>query len=141
MVIIKKGHSTIQSKQGGTLVEVMITTLILSFVVVGTIGLFAKCNVFAGEIREHNIINNALNERMEEIRGMAYSSVSSLSSTFTAVGFSELNSATGALTLEDPFSDSDIRKVTLTANWTSQQGRSMTKSMVAYVTNTGINGQ
>jgi len=141
MVIVKKGHSIKRSEQGGTLVEVMITTLILSFVTVGTIGLFAKCSVFASEIREHTIINHALNERMEEIRGMAYSAVSILSTTFTATGFNELNNATGTLASEDTFSDSNIRKITLTADWTSPQGRAMSKSMVAYVTNTGINKQ
>jgi len=141
MVIIKKEYFIKRSEQGGTLIEVMITTLILSFAIVGTIAVFAKCSVFVGEIRGHTIINNALNERMEEIRGMPYSSVSILPTTFTATGFNELKNATGTLTLEDSFSDSNIRKVTLTANWTSPQGRSMSKSMVTYVTNNGINKQ
>ena len=142
MGIAKMTDSKKRSEQGGTLVEVMITSLILAIVIVGSMAIFAKCNIFANGLREHSIINNALNERMEEIRGMAFSSVLVLPSTFTATGFVELTpNATGTLVLEDTFSDTNIRKVTLTASWTGQEGRSMTKSMAAYVTSNGINKQ
>jgi len=140
MDIAKIADSVKRSEQGGTLVEVMITTLILLIAMVGTITIFAQCTIFVNGLREHSIINNALNEGMEEIRGMSYSSLIA-PATFTATGFSELNNATGTLTLEDTFGNSNIRKVTLTANWTSIDRRSMSKSIVAYVTNNGINKQ
>jgi len=140
MGIAKMADSVKRSEQGGTLVEVMITTLILSIAMVGTITIFAQCNIFVNGLREHSIINNALNEGLEEIRGMSYSSLTA-PATFTAAGLSELNDATGTLTLEDTFGNSNIRKVTLTVNWTGIERRSMSKSMVAYVTNNGINKQ
>lgn len=139
----KRANKTflLRSEQGATLVEVLISVMILSVVIVGTVALFARCSVFAAEIKNHAIVNNALNEEMEVIRGLAYSSITSLSSTFTGTGFSLLHNATGTATVDDPFSNSDIRRVTLTVSWNTPQGKSMTKSLTAYFTNSGINQQ
>ncbi len=131
----------LKSEQGGTLVEVMISVYILSVVIVGTIALFANCNVFMAEIKEHAIANSALNQRMEEIRALSYSSITNLSSSFSATGFSLLDNAAGTVTVDNPFNANDIRRVTLMVSWTSPQGRSMSKSLAAYFTNNGINQQ
>ena len=131
----------IQSEQGVTFVEMLFSVFILAVVIVGTIALFAKCAVFVAEIKEHAIVKSALNERMEEIRAMAYSSITNLSSTFTPSGASQLRNAGGAVVVDDPFSDTNIRRVTLTVSWTSPQGKSLTKSLAAYFTNSGINQQ
>ena len=95
----------------------------------------------ANVIREHAIVNSALNERMEEIRGMSFATILALSSTFTTTGFNQIKNATGSMTLTDSFSNSNIRKVTLTVSWTASSGRSENRSLVAYVTNQGINKQ
>lgn len=128
-------------EQGMTLVEVLVSVFILAVVLVGTVALFAKCSVFAAELKEHSIVNNALNERMEELRNMSYSSITSLSSSFSAIGFSELDNATGSLTLDNSFSNTKIQKVTLTVSWTSPQGRSLSKSLSAHFVDGGINQQ
>ncbi len=130
-----------RSEQGVTFVEMLFSVFILSIVIVGTIALFAKCDVFATEIKEHAIVKSALNERMEEVRAMGYSSITSLSSTFTSAGFTQLHNASGSATVDDPFSDTNIRRVTLTVSWSSPQGKSLTKSLAAYFTNSGINQQ
>jgi len=141
----KRQNRSKRFNQGITLTEVLFTTLILSVVIVGSIGLFAKCRIFTDEIKVHTIVNNALNEQMEEIRGYPYSTITTLSAAFDPTVYNASNestwSGTGALALEDPFTDDNIRKVTLTVNWTSPQGRALSKSMVAYFTNTGINKQ
>jgi type II secretory pathway pseudopilin PulG len=137
-------ESIIKSKQGLTLGEVLVSAAILSIVIVGIIGLFVNCNIMANEIREQSIVTNALNERMEDIRGMDYTTLLGIGTTFTPDGFSQLNAnanPTGSLTLDNPFSDDDIRRVTLTVNWTTQRGRSLNKSLVTLVTNSGINKQ
>ncbi len=126
------------SKQGMTFVEVLVSTVILSVVIGGSITVFAKCNIFANEIRERSIVNYALNAEMERIRSMDdYTTILNYT-TCTPIELIQLNNATCTPTLEDPFADSDIRKVTLTVNWASPQGRSLTKSLVALVTNGGI---
>ncbi len=131
----------IKSEQGFLLVEVMISVLILAFVTVGTLATFAKCSIFVGGIREHSIVNNALNERMEEVRDTAYASITTLPSTFLATGFDELKNPVGTQVIDDPFTDNDIKRITLTVTWNTQNGRAMTKSMAAYITNSGINRQ
>lgn len=128
-------------QKGFTLVEVMVCVLILSFVTVATMAMFAKCSLFAGSIRGLSIVNNALNERMEEIRDMPYSTITGLSTNFVATGFNEINNAEGVLTINDPFTDDDIKEIVLTVNWATRQGRAMTKSMSTYMTNDGINRQ
>jgi len=128
-----------KSKQGMTFVEVLVTIVILSVVIGGSIAVFAKCNIFANEIREHSIANNALNEEMEKIRGMNYNTILNLGTTFTTTELSQLDNVTGSLTLDDPFIGSNIRRVTLIVNWTTPLGRLQTKSLAALVTNSGIN--
>lgn len=128
-----------KSKRGLTLVEALVATLILSIVIVGVVALFAKTRDFLSQIKENSIANNTLNERLEEIRGMDYTSILALGTTFTAAGFSQLKSATGSVTVDDPFSKSDIRRITLTVSWTSAQGRAKSKSLAMLVTNKGIN--
>ena len=147
----KIANSIKRSEQGGTLVEVMITVLILSIAIVGTITVFAQCNIFVNELREHLFVNNALNEGMEEIRGMPYLTLNPPDQDpgdpvippppFNASGLSALNNATGSITVDDTiFSNDKIVKVTLTVNWTGIR-RSMSKSLSAYVTDDGINKQ
>lgn len=134
-----RSRSRITSESGGTLVEVLIAVFILSVVMVGIVGLFAQGDVFVNQIKEHAIVNSALNERMEQIRGMAFSSITGLSSSFTGTGFDQLHNAAGTAAVDDPFSDTNIRRVTLTVSWTSPQGISVTKSLAAYFTSNGVN--
>ena len=150
MGIAKITDSIKRSEQGGTLVEVMITVLILSIAIVGTIAVFAQCNIFVNEVREQFFVNNALNEGMEEIRGMPYLDLNPEDPTnpltppaeFDASGLSSLNNATGSITVDDTiFSNDKIVKVTLTVNWTGIRGILMSKSLAAYVTDNGINKQ
>ena len=141
MRMIKQKIQIMHTQEGTTLVEVLLAVVILAVVIVGSIALFAKCSVFAEEIKEHSIVNNALNERMEEIRDMPYNTILGLGTSFTAAGFTQLDNTSGTMTLEDTFSDSDIRKVNLVINWSTAQGRAYNKSLSAYVTNTGINKQ
>ena len=143
MGIAKITDSIKRSEQGGTLVEVMITVLILSIAILGTITVFARCNILVNELKEHSIVNNTLNEQMEEIRGMSYSTLDPASPpSFTAAGLGELNNATGAITVDNTiFSNTKISKITSTITWTGIGRRSMSKSLSAYVTDDGINKQ
>jgi len=67
--------------------------------------------------------------------------VTALGSTFTAGGLSQLTNVTATQTVDDPFSDADIKRVTLTVSWAGPQGRILNKGLSAYVTNEGINKQ
>jgi len=130
----------VRSDQGLTLVEVLIAVFILGVVMVGTVATFAKCNVFIAEMRQHSIATKALNEAMEEIRGMTFAQILSLDSNFSTSGLGQLDDPDAActLTLDDPFSDANIRRVTLALNWTSPQGRALTKRFAALVTPDGV---
>ncbi|MCK5581688.1 MAG: hypothetical protein KAJ18_10510 [Candidatus Omnitrophica bacterium] len=139
MIKVKVLKNLFSSAKGITFVEVLLSVGILSVVIVGLIGTFVQCKILIGDVRDHSIVNNVLNERIEEIRGMDYATILSLGTTFTSVGFDQLDSATGALTLDDPFGDADIRRITLTVSWTSRQGRALSQSLAALFANEGIN--
>ena len=130
-----------KSQKGTSFVELMIAVFVLSFVVVGIIGLFAKCNVFANQIKDFSIVSNALNEQMETIRSMDYDDILAMASTMDSEGLGELKNGSGTITLTDSYSDADIRKVTLTVNWTTIDGASRSEQMVGVVTREGINKQ
>ena len=131
----------ITSQHGTSLVEVLMAVAVLSIVVVGAISLFAQSSILTTMLKEQVIVNNALNERMEEIRNMPYSTITGLGSSFTTSGFNQLDNASGTLSLQDAFSDADIRKVNVVISWTSVQGRPVSKGLSAYITNNGINKQ
>lgn len=138
---VKNLNLNIKSSKGFTLVEVMITVLLLAFALIGTVAVFTNSSVYMAEIRQQSIATQALKEEIEEIRDMPFDTVTSLSSTFTSSGFSGLVNPVGTRTIDDPYSDNDIRRVTVSLAWESPQGRGMSSSMGTLVTREGINKQ
>jgi prepilin-type N-terminal cleavage/methylation domain-containing protein len=129
-------------KNGGfTLIEVMFAVIIVSLALFSIAFLFAKGTIFVTEIRQTAIAIQAAQEEMELIRDMSFSNILTLNSSFIAAGFSNLKNPTGILTVDNPYSTDDMRRITVTVNWISSQGRNFSKSLVTLVTKEGINRQ
>jgi prepilin-type N-terminal cleavage/methylation domain-containing protein len=127
------------SRSGFTLVEVLVSVLILAVSLTGALLVFSKSNIFISEIQERLIANQAVKEEVEEIRDMSYASILALGNTFTTTSMDDLKSPVGTLTIDDALSNDDIRRVTATLTWTSMRGRALSTSFSTYVTNLGIN--
>jgi len=147
-----KLRKILRSEKGLTLSEVLISVGILSIAIVGTIGVFAKCNVFAAEMKESTLASQVLNEAMEEIRGKTFAEIENLAAdatpSTTAInpkpkGLSEFTARSNAdltFTRDYPITgDTNICRIRLVVDWTSPQGRVMSKHLVALVTDRGIN--
>ena len=133
--------NVLKSNSGSSLIEVMVAVYVLVVALLGTLLAFINGSIYMAEVKQRSIAAQALTEEIEEIRGMSYSTITSLSSSFSTAGFSYLKDPTGTLTIDNPFSDSDIRRVTASVAWTTPQGRSLSMELSTYVTNTGINKQ
>ncbi len=131
----------LRGKIGFTLVEALIAAFLLGICMVGVVKLFYDSIYFVAETREVAIASQAAKEEVELIRNMPYTAITGLSSTFTSPGFSYLNSAAGAVSVDNIYGASDIRRVSVTVTWNSIRGRAMSRSMATLVTRNGINRQ
>lgn len=136
-----KNTKRLDNNSGFTLVEVLITVMILSFVLTSTVLAYTKSAIFMNDLREYTVVSQVLNEQMELIRDMPFDTVVSSASGFSSNGFNEINNATGLITIEDPFSDNNIKRVTLSVSWQTPQGRNITRSLTTLISRDGINRQ
>jgi len=145
MRITRKALRMLKTKNrcqsGFTLVEVLASTLILAISLTGSLLVLAKSNVYVSEMRERSIASQAVQEEIEEIRDLSYTDILVLGNTFSTSSMDDLNNPVGTLTIDDPLSDDDIRRVTALLVWDSPQGRSLSTSSSTYLTNEGINRQ
>lgn len=139
---LSKGQfDSLKNRRGFTLVEVLISVFVLAVAVAGTLLAFTKTNQMMTQLRELTVAEQCVKEEIESIRDMSYTAILGMGSTFTAAGFSSLNNAAGTLTIDDPFGDPDIRRVTVTVAWDSNQGRQLSIQQATLVTREGINKQ
>ena len=124
-------------KKGFTLIEITLTILIIVIVSIGIVSIFSHGFTVSTETREISIATQAAQEEIECIRDMAFGSITS--SSFTTSGFTHLTNPVGTVTVDTYIAgENDIKKVTVTVNWTSAGGRSLTKSLVTLITREGI---
>ncbi len=126
---------------GFTLVELLISIFILSLSIIGTLGVFARGHVYLAEIRQLSIATQAVREEVESIRDLSFAEVLALNPSFTVSAFDQLINPTGLLSIDDPYTSNDIRRVTATVSWISPQGRTLSRSLTTLITRNGINKQ
>lgn len=126
--------------KGFTLIEALLASFVMA------IGLFAVGTAIYSQFfslnqnREKAIATLAAQEEIESIRGMPFSTIVGLPSSFTADGFAYLNNPTGTLTVSNSYGGK-IKKISVTVTWNSLTGQTLQKSLVTLVTENGINKQ
>jgi len=126
--------------KGFTLVEALLASFIMA------VGLFAAGTAIYSQFfslnqnREKAIATLAAQEEVESIRGMPFDTIVNLPSSFTAGGFTYLNSPVGTVTVSSSYGDK-IKKISVTVTWSSLTGQTLQKSLVTLVTKNGINKQ
>jgi prepilin-type N-terminal cleavage/methylation domain-containing protein len=126
-------------KEGFTLVEVLMAALILSVTLASSLLVFTKTNILVSRVQQRNIATQAAKEEIERIRDMSFDDAIALDSSFTTTSFSELFNPVGALTIDDPFDNDDIRRVTVTVTWNTAQGKELSTTLGTLITRGGIN--
>ncbi len=135
----RKGMAVIQpnKKAGFTLVEVLITILMLTVVLTAILSCFVQGFEILTRMKQMTIATQCIQKELEVIRTMHYSDILGLDDTFTNDNLSYLDNSSGTVNLEDSIG-SEIKKLTVSVTWT-YRGKQMRKDVVTYVTKKGIN--
>lgn len=127
-----------QSKKGGfTLIEVMITILLLTVVMSAILSCFVQGFDILMRMKQMTVATQGIQKELELVRTMHYSDILSMDNSFTNDSFSYLDNSSGIINLEDSVG-AEIKKLTVSVTWT-YRGRQMRKEIVTYVTKKGIN--
>jgi prepilin-type N-terminal cleavage/methylation domain-containing protein len=139
--LLKKRNSVKDAKQakkgGFTLIEVMITILLLTVVLSAILSCFVQGFDILMRMKQMTVATQGIQNELELIRTMHYSDILSMDNSFTNDSFSYLDNSSGIINLEDSVG-AEIKKLTVSVTWT-YRGRQMRKEIVTYVTKKGIN--
>ena len=139
--LLKKRNSAKDAKKakkaGFSLIEVMITILLLTVVLSALLSCFIQGFDILMRMKQMTAATQAIQNELELIRNMHYSDILSMDNSFTNDNFSLLDNSSGIISLEDSVG-AEIKKLTVSVVWT-YRGKQMRKEVVTYVTKKGIN--
>ena len=136
----KRKETAIKRKkreEGLTYIEVLVTMVILSVVLIALLSCFLHGFNIISRMRQTAIATQSIQEELEIIRNMSFNDILTLDSSFTNDSLSFLEGSSGAVNIEDSLGD-DIKKLTVSVFW-SYRGRPLRKDVVTYITRKGIN--
>ncbi len=136
----KRKETAIKRKkreEGLTYIEVLVTMVILSVVLIALLSCFLHGFNVLSRMRRSAIATQSIQEELELIRNMSFNDVLTLDTSFTNESLSLLEDNSGVISLEDSLGN-DIKKLTVSVLW-SYHGRQMRKDVVTYITRKGIN--
>lgn len=136
----KRKETAIKRKkreEGLTYIEVLVTMVILSVVLIALLSCFLHGFNVISRMRQTTIATQSIQKELEIIRNMSFNDILTLDSSFTNDSISFLEDSSGAVNIEDSLGD-DIKKLTVSVFW-SYRGRQLRKDVVTYITRKGIN--
>ncbi len=126
---------------GFTLLEAMIATMILGFVLASVLAVTSQSFRYLSDIRRTARSSQVLQQKLEDIRLLSWTDVNALPSTFTDPSDSS-GLYKGSITMApyDSYSSTTtVMKVTLTVTWKNNNSRVMTNTLSTLVSNGGLN--
>ena len=136
----KRKETAIKRKkreEGLTYIEVLVTMVILSVVLIALLSCFLHGFNVLSRMRRTAIATQSIQEELELIRNMSFNDILTLDSSFTNENLSLLEDGTGAVNVEDSLGD-EIKKLTVSVLW-SYREMQMRKDVVTFITKKGIN--
>jgi len=127
-----------KKEKGFTLIEVLITIMILGMVLISLISCFIYGFNVLARTKRTSIATQCVQKEVENIRSKTFAEILALGNTWTNENFVKLDNATGVRAIEDSGIGADIKKLTISLTWT-YRGRTMEQSIVTYITKEGIN--
>lgn len=128
-----------------SLIELMVAMMVMGASLAGVLMLFSKGSVFIVQIESNDMVIGMLEEQVELIRQTHFDDIITNffpTSTFNSTGFIQLDNPVGQITVDYPFGSTApndlIIRVTVTLSWDSDSGRTLSKSLVTYVTSGGM---
>lgn len=126
---------------GFTLLEVMISTAIMAFVLVSTMAIIGRTSQYIQDLRSQALSSQILQQRIEELRSMNWSQITNLPATFTSS--IDTNGAYGKILTTSNYqyfgTTATVVRVTATTTWTNRQSIAVSNSMTTLISNGGLN--
>ena len=137
----------LSNKKGFTLIEAFAGSVVLA-IALFTVGLAIYAEfTFINQNREKALATLAGQEYIEHIRAMNFTDILAIDSAWAMstsnkpTAFTYLNSAQGAVTVDNIYGQDNIRRISVTVTWDSLAGGTRSRRLVALMTNNGINKQ
>lgn len=125
---------------GFTLIEAMIASLILAFVLVSVVGLSSRGFQYLAGIRSTARSSQVLQQKMEDLRLLSWSQLQAQPGPFTVTDSLATYQGTLTRTPYDFYNGTaTTMKVTLTLTWMSRNGHVLTNRLSTLISNGGLN--
>ena len=129
-------------RQGGyTLVEVMISSVILALAILSSMAVLSQCTTYIADMRLRARSAQILQQQIENMRLLSWASLQSLPSTFSDPTDTN-NVYIGTIsnsTYQSYGTTATVLRVTAQVTWTNMHNRIMTNSMTSLFSKGGIN--
>jgi prepilin-type N-terminal cleavage/methylation domain-containing protein len=132
-----------KKEEGFTLIEVLVTMMILSGVLTALLSCFIYGLSIISRMKQTAIATQVIQEQLEDIRDKTYDEIVNLGTSFENARLDQLSNqsgceeASGGVAVESSEGD-DIKKITVTVQWT-YRGRAQREDLVTFITREGIN--
>lgn len=128
-------------QEGYTLVEVMISSVILSLAILSSMGVLSQCATYIADMRLRSRSAQVLQQQIENMRLLSWTSLQSLPSTFSdPTDTNNLYAGTiSHSTYQSYGTTATVLRVTVQVTWTNMHDRVMTNSMTTLFSAGGIN--
>ena len=122
-----------KNQRGFTLVEVMVSALILATVIVGIMQLFIYTSILAELAGDKITALNEAQSKMDQIRNTSFSSITTTYPSGTTFALPSQLTGNGVITLDT--TDSNLYGVTIIVTWLNKKGQGSTITLISKVAN------
>jgi Tfp pilus assembly protein PilV len=140
---VGKGRTCKKSRPvaGFTLVEVMISGVILTFVIVTTIGVISHASTYLADLRLRARSSQILQQRVEQLRTLNWTQLNAVPTMFTDP--SDTNGTFAGSVSAAPYQSYNgtaaVLRVTLNVTWTNRHSLVVSNVVTTLIANGGIN--
>ena len=126
---------------GFTLIEVMISAVIMAFVLVSTIAVISHASTYVADLRLRAQSSQILQQRIEELRAMNWAQVTICPTTFTNAADSNgtFSGFVNISSYQTFGTTATVVRATVTVTWINRHSRVVSNQLVTLISNGGIN--
>jgi Tfp pilus assembly protein PilV len=126
---------------GFTLIEAMIATVILAFVLTSVLAVASQAARLMANVRWSAQSSQIVQRKAEELRSLTWAQVQSLPTTFTDATDSagKFQGLISTAAYDSYNGSTTVMRVTISVTWTNKAYRVQTNSVTTLVTNSGLN--
>jgi Tfp pilus assembly protein PilV len=128
--------------RGYTLIEALVASVILAMTLVSLLALSSQCFHYLTDIRRSARATQVLQQKMEDIRLLSWSSLGTMSTTFVdsnAVMNTRYNGTVFTSAYDTYNGSTTVMKVTLQVTWRNRVGVTQTNRLSSLIANGGLN--